>query len=149
MSSYLKYLSNNYCCPAHVQHSSDMAFEVKEFTYFVMEARYIDMSEFFKGSIINCRMNGSNIKYRRSLIRERMSFRLNGQDSQKLWVLSWKYMDADENRENHILGLLHSNFLQHILCQRYQVELNTILTLKSLELIYRYVGSFEMFEESI
>lgn len=48
--------------PAHVKPSLDMAFDVKEFTYFVKEARYVDMHGFLKGSIIKCQMNGSNIK---------------------------------------------------------------------------------------
>lgn len=113
MSSYLKYLSNNYCCPARVQHSSDTAFEVKEFTYFVMEARYVDMSEFFTGSIIHCQMNGSNIKHRGSLIR--------GQASDSTVRIPRNYESCVGNiwmrmktEKLTYWGLLHSNILQHI-----------------------------------
>lgn len=55
-------------CPAHVKHSSNMVFVVKEFMYFVKETRYIDMDDFIKGSI-KCQMNESNVQYRGRLIR--------------------------------------------------------------------------------
>lgn len=79
----------------------------------------------------------------------RMSSRWSGQDSQKSWILGWDVWMGMKAEEITCWGLPCPNFLKQILFQRYQVELNTILILKSLELIYRYVGGFGIFEKSI
>lgn len=57
-------------CTAHIKPSSEMVFDVKEFVYFVKEARDTEMNGILKCSIIKCQMNGSNTKYRGSLLRE-------------------------------------------------------------------------------
>ena len=36
-------------CIAHVRHSLDTAFDIKESIYFVKEAKYVDINDFLKG----------------------------------------------------------------------------------------------------
>ena len=48
-------------CTAHVRHSSDMAFDIKDSIYFVKEAKYVDITDFLKGNIIKYQMNSNNI----------------------------------------------------------------------------------------
>lgn len=57
-------------CIAHVRHSLDTAFDIKESIYFVKEAKYVDINDFLKGNIIKYQMNSNNIRHKRSLMRE-------------------------------------------------------------------------------
>ena len=47
-----------------------MVFDIKESIYFVKEAKYVDINDFLKGSIIKYQMNSNNIQHKRSLMRE-------------------------------------------------------------------------------
>ena len=133
-------------CPAHVKRSSDMPFDVKESMYIVKEAKYVDMNGFLKGSIIKYQRNSNNIKYRRSLIREECHLEEMVRTHRK-YVLSCDIWMGMKTENIPYRELTHSNFLKQILFPRYQLELNTIL--KILELIYKYIGGFEIFEQSL